>query len=362
MREGRSAGGRSELSDHHHHRQRPRHRPALGHEYRGRFRRGRRQCRQQHGRRRDDDLAGTGPGGLEESHGHDSPRDKEEPSRASTTNLLVSNVGGVPTTDVVTLIDSVPAGLIPVAAAGPGWSCSIALQSVTCTRADTLAAGASYPAVTLTVDVEPGAPASVVNTATIAGGGDINSANNTVTDPTPINRGQNLTISKSHNAGFTQGQRGATYTIVVTNVGEAPTLGTVTVIDTVPDGLFPTAASGAGWTCSVSGQTSNCSRGDALGAGASYEPVTITVDVAADAPASIINRAVRRRRRRCAVIRQHRGGPHGCRDGPGPDAGEEPCQPRRTRPIRDVRCSRRPTAAGRRRRGSSTWSTTCRSG
>ena len=222
----------------------------------------------------------------------------------------------MPTTGVVTLIDSVPAGLIPVAAAGPGWSCSIALQSVTCTRADALAAGASYPVVTLTVDVEPDAAASVVNTATIAGGGDINSANNTVTDATPINRGQNLTISKSHEVGFTQGQRGATYTIVVTNVGEAPTLGTVTVIDTVPDGLFPTAASGAGWTCSVSGQTANCSRGDALGAGASYEPVTITVDVASRCACVDHQPRHRRRWRRCAVIRQHRGGPHGGRGGP----------------------------------------------
>ncbi len=204
--------------------------------------------------------------------------------------LGVSNVGGVPTTDVVTLIDSVPAGLIPVAVAGPGWSCSIALQSVTCTRADALGAGASYPVVTLTVDVEPAAPVSVVNTASIAGGGDINSANNTVTDATQINRGQNLTIAKSHEVGFTQGQRGA-YTIVVSNVGEARPSARSAVIDTVPDGLFPTGAGGEGWTCTVSGQTVDCSRGDALEAGASYAPVTIMVDVARDAPASVINRA-----------------------------------------------------------------------
>jgi uncharacterized repeat protein (TIGR01451 family) len=206
--------------------------------------------------------------------------------------LLVSNVGGVPTTGMVTLIDSVPTGLIPVAAAGPGWTCTVSLQSVTCTRSDPLAGGATYPAVTLTVDVQPDAPASVVNTATIAGGADVNGSNNTAVDPTPINRGQDLTIAKSHTGHFTQGQRGATYTIGVTNVGAAPTIGTVTLIDVVPDGLFLTAASGTGWTCEVSGQTSSCVRGDSLPAGASYEPVTITVDVAPDAPATITNRAI----------------------------------------------------------------------
>src|SRR4029453_10767275 len=106
--------------------------------------------------------------------------------------------------------------------------------------------------VTLTVDVESDAPSSATNTATIAGGGDVNTSNNTATDLTQINSGQNLSISKSHTGTFTQGQSGATYTITITNVGGTPTIGTITLIDTVPTGLFPTAPSGTGWTCTVS--------------------------------------------------------------------------------------------------------------
>ena len=49
-----------------------------------------------------------------------------------------------------------------------------------------LAAGAAYPAITLTVNVASNAPASVTNTASVSGGGDINGANNTVNDPTTI--------------------------------------------------------------------------------------------------------------------------------------------------------------------------------
>ena len=207
-------------------------------------------------------------------------------------NLLVRNIGGSPTTGTVTLIESVPPGLIPVTAGGTGWTCSIAVQSVTCTRGDALAAGASYPPVIIAMDVESDAPAAVTNIVTIVGGGDVDTSNSTATDPAQINRGQDLTVSKSHTGSFTQGQKGATYTITVTNSGAALTIGTITLIDTVPTGLFPTAASGKGWTCTVSGQTVDCTRGDLLAGGASYEPVTVTVDVADNAPASVTNTAI----------------------------------------------------------------------
>jgi uncharacterized repeat protein (TIGR01451 family) len=206
--------------------------------------------------------------------------------------ITVRNTGDSPTTGTVTLIDRVPAGLIPVAAGGAGWTCSISLQPLTCTRDDALAAGASYPSVTIRVDVESDAPASVTNTVDIAGGGDVNTSNNTATDPTQINRGQDLTVSKSHTASFIQGQTGLRYTITVTNRGSGPTIGTITLIDTVPTGLFPAAATGTGWACEVSGQTVHCTRGDPLARGASYEPVTVTVDVANDAPASLTNRGI----------------------------------------------------------------------
>ncbi len=100
-----------------------------------------------------------------------------------------------------------------------------------------------------------------------------------------------LTISKSHVGNFTQGQIGAQFTVTVTNSGTPSTIGVVTLTDDVPPGLTPTAATGAGWTCGVSGAMVNCNRSDPLAPGASYEPVTITVNVAANAPASVANTA-----------------------------------------------------------------------
>jgi uncharacterized repeat protein (TIGR01451 family) len=119
------------------------------------------------------------------------------------------------------------------------------------------------------------------------------------TDPDPANNSgsattivtqSDLALSKTHAGTLTQGQVGAVYTLMVTNAGAAPTVGPVTVTDTLPVGLTASAISGAGWTCSLA--PLSCTRGDTLAAGAAYPPVFVTVNVDADAPASLVNVAV----------------------------------------------------------------------
>ena len=100
--------------------------------------------------------------------------------------------------------------------------------------------------------------------------------------------GAALALAKSHTGNLARGQKGATYTLVVSNrAGAAATIGPVTVTDTLPAGLTLASMSGTGWSCS--GVT--CSRVDALSAGASYPPITVTVNVAADAPPWVTNTA-----------------------------------------------------------------------
>src|SRR6185295_2638693 len=88
---------------------------------------------------------------------------------------------------------------------------------------------------------------------------------------------------------FTPGQIGATYTITVSNAGAGPTSGTVTMTDTVPAGLTPTAASGTGWVCGIALQVVTCTRSDVLGAATSYPAITLTVNVAAGASTNVVN-------------------------------------------------------------------------
>ena len=199
--------------------------------------------------------------------------------------LTVTNAGGGPTVGLVTVIDTLPSGLSVTGVVGSGWSCVLA--TVTCTRSDALPAAASYAAITVTVDVSSSALATVTNTATVSGGGDPNSVNNTATDPTAVAPLPDLVTNSTHGGSFTQGQTGAVYALTVTNIGGEPTSGTVTLTDTLPSALTATAVSGTGWACSMT--PISCTRTDALGAGVSYPSVTLTVNVAGTAAASVTN-------------------------------------------------------------------------
>ncbi len=101
--------------------------------------------------------------------------------------------------------------------------------------------------------------------------------------------GQDLTIAMSPAGSFTQGQIGAAYAITVSNSGTTATSGTVTVVDTLPASLTATAMSGTGWSCTLSALT--CTRSDALPTGSSYPALALTVNVAINAPSSVIDTA-----------------------------------------------------------------------
>ncbi len=127
-------------------------------------------------------------------------------------------------------------------------------------------------------------------TATYSGDSDFNgSVSATETHTVNIPLVLNLAVLKSHSGNFSQGQSGAQYTIAVSNVGTAAANDTVTVVDNLPSGLTATAITGSGWNCTLS--TLTCDRSDALAAGNSYPNITLTVDVAANAPASVTNSA-----------------------------------------------------------------------
>ena len=81
----------------------------------------------------------------------------------------VSNAAGAgPTVGTVAVTEATPSGLSLAQMEGTGWSC--APGGATCTRDDPLEAGGSYPPITVTVDVDLGAPSPVVNQVFVAGG------------------------------------------------------------------------------------------------------------------------------------------------------------------------------------------------
>src|ERR1051325_10705841 len=99
-----------------------------------------------------------------------------------------------------------------------------------------------------------------------------------------------LAIFQTHSGSFTQADVGDTYTLTVTNLGAAATVGTVTMTDALPAGLTATAIGGSGWTGNLG--TMTCTRSDALAAGARYPPITGTGNVATNGPAGVTNTAL----------------------------------------------------------------------
>jgi uncharacterized repeat protein (TIGR01451 family) len=96
-----------------------------------------------------------------------------------------------------------------------------------------------------------------------------------------------LTINGTHSSSFTMGQQGI-YTLTVSNaVSAGTTSGTVTVAERLPSGLTLADMFGPGWNCSKN----VCSRSDSLGAGSSYPPITVKVNVGTGIPMQLTNQA-----------------------------------------------------------------------
>lgn len=188
----------------------------------------------------------------------------------------------------VAFTDPLPAGLVVATPNGLTGTCgsgtftaaagstSVALTAGTIATTGTCSFSVNVTAVT------PGNQVNTTGAVTAANGGTGNTATASINVLAP-----DLTITKSHSGNFFQGQTGATYTITASNAGQGPSAGTVTVTDTLPAGLSATALSGTGWTCAVG--TFTCTRTDALASGASYPAITLTVNVAANAPTSVTN-------------------------------------------------------------------------
>ena len=142
---------------------------------------------------------------------------------------------------------------------------------------------------TIVVSIANNATATISNTATVSGGGEIDTSNDSATDVANVTQVADLTVSKSHSGTFRQGDAADTYTVTVHNAGAGAISGLVTVTDVLPAGLTPTAASGSGWTTQINGSTVTAIRSDVLAAGGSYPALTITVSVANNASVNVTN-------------------------------------------------------------------------
>jgi uncharacterized repeat protein (TIGR01451 family) len=97
-------------------------------------------------------------------------------------SVTVKNSGTGDSAGVVTVTEAAPAGLTVRNISGAGWTCDLSK----CTRSDVLAAGSSYPVITVSVDVALTAATTLVNSVTVSGGGETKTDNNSASDSTII--------------------------------------------------------------------------------------------------------------------------------------------------------------------------------
>ena len=199
------------------------------------------------------------------------------------------------------LNDPAPAGISNVVAAGTGWTCQ-STAPVRCQRtsaADTLASGASFPAITVGYNVDSSTPAgtSLPNSASVSAHTyDPAPANNTGSATATVTTSADVRISKTvSSAGFLAGAP-VSYQLAVTNLGPSAAAGPVTVDDPLPSGAGFVSAGGTGWTCDpiaagTVGATLHCTLPGPLAVGATPAAIDVTVTLPAGQTAAVSNTA-----------------------------------------------------------------------
>jgi uncharacterized repeat protein (TIGR01451 family) len=199
--------------------------------------------------------------------------------------LTVLNAGQRDLTASLQIADVLPAGATLTRIAGAGWTCSTAGSAFTCTSDVDLAPGAFAPVVTAEVLLGAGSFGSVSNTARVTTDGDANSANDVAIDVVDVDGVVDVALSLTRSGDVPINQSTA-YLVTVSNTGNVPTQGAITVTETVPTGMTLDAVSGSGWSCTTDSAL-RCTYSATLAAGAIAPAITATAHANTGAPAQL---------------------------------------------------------------------------
>jgi uncharacterized repeat protein (TIGR01451 family) len=198
--------------------------------------------------------------------------------------LTLNNTGTAATTDVATLIDNVPSdlalGLMPPA-------CTATAQMVSCSVAAGFASGAVANFVIPVTPLASGNGKTLLNQATVSGGGDPNcpsGASCTASVSVPVSA-PNLVVAKTASSSNFVLNVPASYTLTLTNTGNATTTAPAYIADVIPSSMT-LGALPAG--CAATGQVVTCTVPVGLIASAS---VSFVIPVTPTTTATLVNAA-----------------------------------------------------------------------
>lgn len=178
-------------------------------------------------------------------------------------NLRVRNAGPS-IAGQITMGNPLPAGLSFVSGTGDGWTCTADPdQVISCALSDPIVAGADSTDLVLRALV--GAPAypSVMNPATVRSQDPALVGSAEASDQLLVDPAARLWITNEFQGDLVVGQP-ASYLLTVTNSGPTASPGPLRLSETLPAGLSYSSATGAGWSCVISGQQLSCERDGVL--------------------------------------------------------------------------------------------------
>jgi uncharacterized repeat protein (TIGR01451 family) len=209
--------------------------------------------------------------------------------QAVTFTLTPSYTGDSPSG--LTITDTIPANYTVGAVASPqnGWTCGVAGQTVTCTKAAGSGAGSAVALGNINIPVTVASAGSPTNSTSISASGpaDPNPANNSATDGGATIQAPVVDL-RANKTGPTPALvvvgNTYSYNISATNLGNASFFGTLVMTDALPAGLTVNSYILNGWSCSPAAPVAGaapitCTRvytaGSPLAAGATTPAVTL---------------------------------------------------------------------------------------
>lgn len=266
----------------------------------------------------DSDLAQAPNLGLTKSNGAGTVA----PGGTTTYTLTVSNTGNMDTSGSITVVDVLPNGMSildsPAIALGgvnaADWGCGASSNVVTCISNAVIVAANGVSVFSFTVNVDADANGILVNKTQVGGGEDPISSIPTATtagectaDNTPAKgcaidsdtvSAPSIGLTKSNLSDTVTTGGTTTYTLTVSNTGEAATSGTITVVDVLPDDMtIPNGTVGlAGdhapdWNCTASDNVITCISVVSIPATTGTSTFSFTVNVDPGATGILTNRA-----------------------------------------------------------------------
>jgi uncharacterized repeat protein (TIGR01451 family) len=210
--------------------------------------------------------------------------------------LTVTNSGTAPTDgSQVTVTDTPPALAFSgiVSASGAGWDCTIGATSITCTRIvpSALAPGDSYAPIDISLSVVAAPPVgNVTNTASVAGGGDGDTTNNSSTAIGQATTRADLQILKMAEPATALTGEQVTFTLRVRNGGPSAATAVQVTDNALPSNYDVVSATPSQGSCPSTSPV-QCNLGDMADGDEATVTVVATVTATDPGVVSAVNTA-----------------------------------------------------------------------